>query len=347
MNRIVVGKTGLEVNQLGIGGIPIQRVDEETAVGVVRHAVEKGVDFIDTARGYTTSERRIGLALKQTDKLVVICSKSHNRESDGIRADLEESLKQLQRDYIDIYMCHLVRDEEDYQKVISPGGAFEGLKRAKEEGLIGHIGMSSHSLDLYEKLLDDTPFETIMVCYSFLEPAAEEKVIPKAIEKGLGVFAMKPFSGGVIENPKIALKYVLSQPGVVVIPGVENKDLFDENWETYQGNLELDEAERQEMDEYLSRYDKVFCRRCDYCQPCSEEIPIQTILGMKSFVKRLGTQFFESPRMKPGIEKARNCSECEECMSRCPYNLPIPELIKKNLAWFDEQAGDTTGSLVP
>jgi predicted aldo/keto reductase-like oxidoreductase len=337
MKRIVLGKTGLAVNQLGFGSIPIQRVDEETAVGTVLHAVERGVDFIDTARGYRTSERRIGLALKQTNKQVVISSKSHNRTSDGIRADLEESLKQLQRDYIDIYMTHFIKNEEEYQKVISPGGAFEGLKRAKDEGLIGHIGMSCHKLDLYEKILDDIPFEIIMVCYSFLEPAAEEKVIPKAIENGLGVIAMKPFSGGVIENPKIALKYVLSQPGVVVIPGVENKDLFDENWETYQEGLELDEAEKQEIDGYLSRYDKVFCRRCDYCQPCSEEIPIQMILGMKSFVKRLGTNFFESPRMKPGIEKARNCSECEECMSRCPYNLPIPELIKKNLAWFAEQ----------
>jgi predicted aldo/keto reductase-like oxidoreductase len=322
MKKIVLGKTGLEVNQLGFGGLPIQRVDEMTAVETVLHAVEKGVDYIDTARGYTTSERRIGLALKQTDKRVVIGSKSHNRESDGIRADIEESLKQIQKDYIDIYKCHLVRDEDDYQKVISPGGAYEGLKRAKEEGLIGHIGISSHSLDLFEKILNDNLFEIIMTCYSFLEPAAQEKIIPMALEKGLGVIAMKSLSGGVIENPKIALKYVLSHPGIVIIPGVENKDLFDENWETYHGNLELDETEKQEMEDYLNRYDKVFCRRCDYCQPCSEEIPIQIILGMKSF----------------GIEKARNCSECEECMSRCPYNLPIPELIKKNLAWMEEQA---------
>ena len=198
MKRIVLGKTGLEVNRLGFGGIPIQRVDEETAVEVVLNAVEKGVDFIDTARGYTTSERCIGMALKQTDRRVLICSKSHNRTADGIRADLEESLKQLQKDYIDIHMCHFIKDEEEYRKVISPGGAFEGLAKAKEEGLIGHIGMSSHSLDLIEKILDDDLFEAIMLCYSFLEPAAEEKVIPKAIEKGVGIIAMKPFSGGVI-----------------------------------------------------------------------------------------------------------------------------------------------------
>ena len=337
MKRIVLGKTGLEVNRLGFGGIPIQRVDEETALEVVLNAVEKGVDFIDTARGYTTSERSIGLALKQTDKRVVIASKSHNRTSDGIRADLEESLKQLQKDYIDIHMCHFIRDDEEYRKVISQGGAFEGLAKAKEEGLIGHIGMSSHSLDLLEKILDDDLFESIMLCYSFLEPAAEEKVIPKAIEKGVGVIAMKPFSGGVIENPGIALKYVLSQPGIVVIPGVEQKDLFDENWTIFQGDFELDDAERKEIEAFRNQYDKVFCRRCDYCQPCPEEIPIQIILGVRSVLKRFGPAFLMQEGPRKGIEKARNCSECGECMTRCPYDLPIPELIKKNLEWLDEQ----------
>ena len=337
MDRINLGKTGLEVNRLGFGGIPIQRVNEEAAVAVVRHAVEKGVDFIDTARGYTTSERCIGLALKQTDKRVVICSKSHNRTADGIRADLEESLKQLQKDSIDIHMCHFIKDEEEYRKVMSPGGAFEGLTKAKEEGLIRHIGMSSHSLDLIEKILDDELFEVVMLCYSFLEPAAEEKVIPKAIEKGVGIIAMKPFSGGVIDNPRIALKYVLSQPGIVVIPGVETKDLFDENWKIFTGNFELDDTERNEIETFRSQYDKVFCRRCDYCQPCSEEIPIQIILGIRSVLRRFGPAFFRQEGPRKGIENARNCSECGECMERCPYELPIPELIKKNLEWLDAQ----------
>jgi predicted aldo/keto reductase-like oxidoreductase len=337
MKRVVIGKTGLEVNRLGFGGIPIQRVNEETAVETVLHAVETGLDFIDTARGYTTSERSIGLALKQTDKKVVISSKSHNRTSDGIRADLEESLKQLQKDYIDIHMCHFIRDEAEYRKVISPEGAYQGLMKAKEEGLIGHIGMSSHSLDLIEKILDDDLFEVVMLCYSFLEPAAEKKVIPKAFEKGVGVIAMKPFSGGVIDNPRIALKYVLSKPGIVVIPGVENPDLFDQNWKIFQGDLTLNDVENKEIETFRKQYDKVFCRRCDYCQPCSEEIPIQIILGVRSVLKRFGPAFLMQESSRRGIEKARNCSECGECMTRCPYELPIPDLIKKNLEWLDAQ----------
>lgn len=339
MNRMVLGKTGLEVYRLGIGGIPIQRVDEKQAVETVLYAVEKGVDFIDTSRVYTTSERRIGLALKQTDKRVVLASKSRERTAEAIRTDLETSLKELQVDHIDLYQCHFVRDEADYSQIISAGGALEGLVRAKEEGLIGHIGLTSHSLDFLDRVLDDDLFETIMVCFSFLEPAAQERVIPKALEKGVGVIAMKPFSGGVIENASLALKYVLGRAGVLAIVGVEHKDLLDENWEIFHGSYELSAQELQEIEDIRKRYEKVFCRRCDYCQPCSEEIPIQAILGIRSMVKRMGEGILTAGWRVAAIEKARGCSECEECMDRCPYDLPIPDLIKANLQWIDEQLG--------
>jgi len=341
MKRTVLGKTGIEVNRLGFGGIPIQTVEEAEAVETVLHAVEKGVDFIDTSRAYTTSERRIGLALQQTDKKVVIASKSQNRTYDGVRADLEESLRELQTEFIDLYQCHFVRDETEYQQVISSGGARDGLLRAKEEGLIGHIGITSHSLDLMDRVLDDNLFETIMVCYSFLEPAARDKIIPKALEKNVGVLAMKPFSGGVIDSPELALKYALSYPRIVVLAGVEHKALFDENWRVYQGALNLTDEENKDIDEMRRQYEKSFCRRCDYCQPCTEDIPIQVILGLRSMVKRMGEGFLQREWPKQAIEKARNCSDCGECMARCPYGLPIPELIRENLEWVDEQLTST------
>jgi len=337
MKRITIGKTGLAVNRMGFGGIPIQRVDEDQAVKTVLHAVEKGVDFIDTSRAYTTSEKRIGLALQKTDKHVVLASKSPRKTSSGVQADIETSLKELNRDYIDIYQAHAVRDEEDYKKIIGPQGAFEGLMKSKEQGLIRHVGITSHSLDLLDRVLDDGLFETIMVCFSFLEPAAKEKIIPKAMEKNTGVIAMKSFSGGVINNPRSALKYVLAHPGVVIIPGVETPDLFDENWEIFQGNWELDELEKKEIEKIRQQYEKYFCRRCDYCQPCSENIPIQFILGIRSLVKRMGKGALSRDWIKAGLELAVNCSECGDCLPRCPYELPIPDLIKENLEWVDEQ----------
>ena len=337
MEQILIGKTGLKVKRLGFGGIPIQRVSETQAVETVWHAVEKGVDFIDTSRAYTTSERRIGLALQQTDKKVILASKSPNKTAEGARADLETSLKELQRDYIHLYQCHFVKDADEYQKVISSGGAFAGLLKAKEEGLIGHIGITSHNLDVLDLALDGGLFETIMVCFSFLEPLARDKIIPKAIGKKVGVIAMKPFSGGVIDNAKLALKYALSQPEILVLAGVEDKDLFDENWAIFQNREKLSDTEMKEMEKTRRACEKVFCRRCDYCQPCPEEIPIQAILGVRSMVKRMGKTILQKGRHREPIDKARNCSGCEECMARCPYQLPIPNLIQENLLWVDEQ----------
>jgi predicted aldo/keto reductase-like oxidoreductase len=337
MERIILGKTGISVNRLGFGGIPIQRVGQDQAVETVLHALRCGVDFIDTARSYTTSEERIGKALQQTDRRVVVASKSQNRTADGIRKDIEISLNNLQRDRIDLYQCHYVKDEDDYQTIISSGGALAGLLRAKEEGLIGHIGLTSHSLDMLFRVLDDNIFETIMVCFSFLEPAAAEKVIPAAIERNIGVIAMKPFSGGALFNPQLAIKYVLSQPDILVIPGVEEATIFDQNWQVYLGDHALAPSEMKEIEDIRRQYDKSFCRRCDYCQPCSEQIPIQLILGMRYAIHRFGDAIMQKEWMQAGIANARQCSQCGECMERCPYDLPIPDLIRENLRWLDEE----------
>ncbi len=334
MKQITLGRTGLKVKKLGFGGIPIQRVDEDQAVETVRYAVEQGIDFIDTSRVYTTSETRIGKALKQTDRSVVLASKSKDRTASGIRADLEISLKELQRDVIDIYQCHFVK-EEDYSRIIAKGGALEGLQAAVDEGLIGHMGITSHSLDLLSRIADDGLFDTIMVCFSFLEREARDEVIPKALSKNIGVIAMKPLSGGVIEHPKPALKYALSQKDVLVLCGVETEALFDENWSVFQGSYELDAEDEKIIADICEEYDNNFCHRCDYCQPCTEGINIQAVLGIRSQVKRMGAGILSRPPRDAVLEKARSCSECGECMTRCPYDLPIPDLIKQNLEFVD------------
>jgi predicted aldo/keto reductase-like oxidoreductase len=334
--RMTLGRTGLIVNRLGFGGIPLQRVEEAEAKEVVRHAIDQGIDFIDTARGYTTSERRIGLALKETDKKVALASKSALRTAEEMRAEVEKSLADLQVDHIDLYQCHFVKDEAAYAQIIGPGGALEALKQAREEGLIGHIGLTSHSLDVLKKVIADGLFETIMVCFGILEPKAKEEVIPQALDKGMGVLAMKPFAGGVLDQAEVALKYALSEPGVLVLAGVEHKEFLDQNWAVFNGDWSLDEADFQTIEALRQEFDKSFCRRCDYCQPCTEDIQIQVVLGLPSQVKRMGPEILGRSPRKDELDKARNCSECGECMTRCPYDLPIPDLLKERIEWADK-----------
>jgi uncharacterized protein len=334
MKKVRLGKTNLMVTQLGWGGIPVQRVSEEEAVSVIQAVVEMGVDLLDTARAYTNSERRIGLALQRAKKPVVLSTKSLTR-TDKIYDDVKESLKQLGAKKIDIYHLHAVSTSADYDKVMGPGGAYEGLKRARDEGLIDHIGLTSHNLAILERAIDDGRFEVIMVCYSFLEPNAGEKVFPLARAKDIGVLAMKPFSGGVIEEAGPALRFVFSTEGIVPIPGSESLEKARENWKVFVEGGSLTAQDKEKIEALRNQYSYKFCRRCDYCQPCTEEINIQLVLGIKSIAKRVGSHA-EEGRWKEIMDKARNCSECGECLKRCPYQLPIPDLIKENLAFYDQ-----------
>ena len=335
MEKVRLGRTNLVVTKLGWGGIPIQRTAEAQAVSVIRAVVDMGVELLDTARGYTNSEHKVGLALKGIKKPVVLSSKSPERTA-KIYEQVQESLKQLQVKKIHIYHLHNVSKFEDYEKVMGAGGALEGLQRARAEGLIDHIGLTSHSLDVLERVLAENRVEVIMTCYSFLEPEAAKKILPLARSKDVGVLTMKAFSGGVIEEAGPALRFVLSTPDIVPIPGVETVERARENWKIFQESqpdYKLTEEDQVRIKQVREEFNRQFCRRCDYCQPCSQKINIQMAMGLRTVIKRFPHE--EIGWIKDVIEKARNCTECGECLPRCPYQLPIPEVIKKNLEWFD------------
>ena len=334
MKKIRLGRTNLTVTQLGWGSIPIQRVSDEEALSVIRTVVEQGVDLLDTARGYTTSEKRMGQALKDIKRPLVLSSKSPLRTA-KIYDDILVSLKNLQVEKISIYNMHNVSKMDDYEKVMGAGGAYEGLVRAQKEGLIDHIGFTSHNLDVMERALMDDRFAVIMACYSFLEPDAAKRILPLARQKDVGVMLMKPFSGGVIEKASPALKYVLATPDVVPIPGAETVVQALENWDIFIKGEPLTREEETYIQTLQNEMKHQFCRRCDYCQPCLQEISIQMVMGLKSIVKRFGAGADAPAWIQAVAEKARDCTECGECLPRCPYQLPIPDLIKKNLEFYD------------
>ena len=335
MDKMMIGNTGIEVCRLGLGGIPLQRVSEEDAVDVVRYAIEKGIDFIDTASNYSTSEARIGKALKETDKKVTVSSKSILRTADGIRKEIEKSLKELQLDYIDFYHCHSVASEEDYKRVTAKDGALAGLLKAKEEGVIGHAGISGYNVDVMEKVADDNLFETIMVPFNIVEPVAYRSVIPKAMQNKTGIMTMKPLAGGVIGIPELALRWALSFPDLLVITGMETKEEVDKNWAVHEGSFGFSDEEKQQIVSLNKQFDSKFCHRCGYCEPCAVNIPIYKILSIKNMVKIHGQQILTTPDFENVLERAKSCIQCGDCLIRCPYNLPIPFMMKEIVKWAD------------
>lgn len=334
IEKVRLGRTNLIVTKLGWGGIPIQRVSEEEAVAVVGALLEMGVEVLDTARAYTNSEHRIGLALRKTGKPAVLSTKS-TEKTEKIYEDVLKSLRQLKVRAIPIYHIHNVATFEDYEKVLGAGGAYRGLKRARDQGLIAHIGMTSHNLQVLERAIEDGYFDVVMACYSFLESEAAHKVFPLAKAKDIGVLAMKVFSGGVIEEAGPALRFALQTKEIVPIPGSETMERARENWKVFTEGGALTAKDQEYIETIRKQFNQQFCRRCDYCQPCSEGINIQFVVGLKSVIKRLGHMTDEVEWISNRVEKARNCSECGDCLPRCPYRLPIPALIKENLIWYD------------
>ncbi|MGB9856733.1 MAG: aldo/keto reductase [Dictyoglomaceae bacterium] len=326
-----LGRTNLEVFPIAFGGIPIQRVSEEIATKIVKRAVELGINLIDTARAYTDSEIKIGKALKGVDKKVYISSKSGNRTKDGIYEDVKISLKNLGVDKIDIYHIHGVNDRETFEKIFKPDGAYFGLLKAKEEGLIDFIAVSSHSNDILVDLIVTDKFDVIQVSYNFIEIEPEEKVFPLALERDIGIIAMKPMAGGVLPNPKLSLKFVLQKEFLVPDPGIESLQELEENVKIAMENSPLTDEEWKEIEKIREEMGSTFCRKCDYCQPCPQGIPISTIIRAESFLKRLPDETIRKGWFYDAYLKAQNCTKCGICMTRCPYKLPIPDLIDENI----------------
>ena len=333
MKELTLGSTGMKIKALGFGGIPIQRLSETAAVEVVRRGFELGINFYDTARVYTTSEERIGKALEDVRDDVFIATKSTSRDGEGLLKDLETSLKMLRTSWIDVYQLHMVSKEHEWESIKGPGGALEALHEAKDAGKIEHLGITSHNPELLREIVEEGIFETILIPYNYLTPKPANDLLPLCRRLNVGTIIMKPFGGGAIRNIEAALKYVLSNENVdVVIPGMMSSAEVEENLSIASGGLSLTPVELEQIERDREELGNQFCRACDYCQPCPQGIRI-------SFVLRAEDQFLRltgwTPRLTRGIpeaaEKVASCLSCGECEERCPYQLPIRELLPRKI----------------
>ncbi len=337
MEKIRLGKTNMMVSRLGFGGLPIQRVSEDEAVTVVRRCLELGVTFIDTASMYTTSEERIGKAISGRREGLILATKSQARNRDEIASQLQQSLKQLGVESIDLYQFHAVMDFDTLDIILAPNGPMAVLEEAKRAGKIKHIGITSHHMDVAKKAVESDRFETVQFPFNFItrEPAVE--LLPLAREHDVGFIAMKPLAGGMIDNATIAFKYLLQFPDVVSIPGIEKVHEVEEIVQMLEGPWEMTEAEQAEMQRLREELGTRFCRRCDYCQPCTAEIPISLVVIFDSVLKRMPRELVFSGFVADGMEKAADCTECGDCEERCPYHLPIREMIVEQVNLYQTE----------
>ena len=336
MEKIRLGRTNLMVTRLGFGGIPIQRVSEDEAVAVVRRCLDLGINYIDTANAYTTSEGRIGKAISGRKEKPIIATKSTSRSREGVEEHLKQSLKQLGVEYIDIYQFHNVSDFNNLEMVLDPKGPMAVVEEAKKKGVVKHIGITSHQIDVAKEAVKSGRFETIMFPFNFITNEPADELLPLAREHDVGFIAMKPMAGGMLDNATIAFKYLLQFPDVVPIPGIEKIHEIDEIVQILAGSWEMTEAEQQEIQRMRDELGTRFCRRCDYCQPCPEEINISMVLNSQGLAKRLPPERIFGERFGEILEKASDCTECGECEEKCPYHLPVREMISEHVKWFQE-----------
>jgi len=337
LEKIRLGKTDMMVSRLGFGSIPIQKYTEDEAIAVVKRCLDIGITFIDTANAYTTSEERIGKAISGRREDVVLATKSGARTRQDIESHLQLSLKRLGVEYIDLYQFHQVSDFKTLDMILDPNNELMAvMEEAKRAGVIKHIGITSHQIDVAIAAVKSDRFETIMFPFNFIICEAAEEMLPLAREHDVGFIAMKPLAGGMVDNASIAFKYIFQFPDLLPIPGIEKTHEIEEIVQLLEGPREMTIAEQVEMQRMREELGTRFCRRCDYCQPCEQGVPISMVMSFPAFTKRQAPEWFLSGMIAEMMEKASNCIECGECEPKCPYHLPIREMIAENRKFYEE-----------
>ena len=350
MDKRRLGKTELMTSVIGFGGIKLPIVDRDDAVELLNKALDMGINFVDTARGYGDSEEKIGVAISHRRDEFFISTKGHETTAERMKRDIETSLKNLRTDRIDLYLCHNLRHRENYETVMGTGGALRALQEAKSQGLIGHIGFSSHRFHETMKAgILSGEFEAIMLSYNILnDELVDEEILPLAKENDVGVIAMKPLAGGALASASSDLKLVSGEVGDVAIaatqalrfvlandavtlaiPGMTNIRELEENVAVGETFQTLTEEEKSQLVKAAEVLGKDFCRECGYCQPCPQGVRIPIILRHLGYYSRYGLVDWAKGRYRMVEVKADNCVECGECEDKCPYNLPIIEKLKE------------------
>lgn len=328
MRTITLGSTGITVPANAFGALPVQRADTETAIKILRKAYQGGMTFFDTARAYSDSEYKLGLAFRELDrKTYYLATKTQAKDPAAFRQDLEESLRLLGTDYVDIYQFHCA------DTCFRPGdgtGMYEEMEKAKAEGKIRHIGITTHKIGIAEEVVESGLYETLQFPFSYLASEREIALVQKCADANMGFIAMKGLCGGILTDSRACMAFMSHYP-VLPIWGIQREEELDE-WlrfftEEPKDTPETDAVIAADRKELATD----FCRGCGYCEPCTAGIIIHDCARMSPMIRRSPSARFLSEYWQKEMERIEDCVGCGLCESRCPYGLDTPQLLRRNL----------------
>jgi predicted aldo/keto reductase-like oxidoreductase len=364
-----LGRTGLKVPVIGFGAarIGIHDMGIEESVRILKKAFELGIRYFDTARSYGDSEEKVGLALKDVREDFILATKVHYRKKEEAERSLRHSLRCLGAQSLDIVQLHGIDSLEDLKKAMAPDGALEALKEARAKGRIRFIGITGHVPYVLSRALETGNFDTVLAPLNIFEREATEELLPLAKKMGVAFIVMKPFllhydqqtnivrSGGdfarftqdrekdedkdkdgmgIGVEGAVALRYALAHDVSVIVPGFRSVEEVEGAVAIARGFEGLREDEKR-----ITRFGELppepFCRECGLCMPCPEFIEIPMVLRLHKLFSYYGLRDYASKKYRGLPTKAYFCNRCGECESRCPYHLPIMDMLKKT----DEELG--------
>jgi aryl-alcohol dehydrogenase-like predicted oxidoreductase/Pyruvate/2-oxoacid:ferredoxin oxidoreductase delta subunit len=327
MDTVRMGKTELVVNKNGFGALPIQRIAKNDAVYLLQKAFDNGINYYDTARWYTDSEEKLGAAFATQRDKIIISTKTGATTAEIFWQDLEQSLKHLQTDYIDIYQFH---NPDFCPKPEDGTGLYEAMLKAREEGKIRFIGITNHRLAVAKEAIASDLYATLQFPFSYLSTEADLAVVNACTASDIGFIAMKALSGGLITDSMTAYAYLAQFEKVEPIWGIQRENELDE-FISYQNNPPvLSSKKKRQIKQDRKELAGDFCRGCGYCMPCPAEIQINNCARMSLLLRRAPQASYLTDSWQKEMRKIEDCLHCNQCLSKCPYGLNTPELLQKN-----------------
>jgi len=331
--KVTLGSTGITVDKNGFGALPIQRIPKSEAVKLIRKAFEHGIRFFDTARSYTDSEEKLGEALEGIRDQVFIATKTPSKTVEGFWKDLEDSLRLLKTDYIDLFQFH---NPTFCPKPGDGTGLYEAMLEAKAQGKVRHIGITNHRLNVANEAVESGLYETLQFPFCYLATEKDVALVESCKKANMGFIAMKALSGGLITNSAAAYAYLAQFDNVLPIWGVQRERELDE-FLSYVDNppsmtAEIKQLIEHDREELLGE----FCRGCGYCMPCPVGIEINTCARMSLLIRRSPSEKQLTETAQQMMKKIEECLHCNQCMSKCPYGLNTPDLLAKNYQDYQE-----------